>query len=68
MIYLKDYICIQRDKPNGMTKLVLHNSRIGDRRQYTEVDVKSPERQDIISDNAPPMYLNYGLITRRDCT
>ena len=34
---------------------------------FTEVDVKSPERQDIISDNAPPIYLNDGLITRRDC-
>ena len=34
---------------------------------FTEVDVKSPERQDIISDNAPPGCLNDGLRTRRDC-
>ena len=32
----------------------------------TEVDVKSPEQQDMISDNAPPSCLNDGLITRRD--
>ena len=33
----------------------------------TEVDVKTPEHQDMILDNASPGCLNDRLITRRDC-